>query len=202
MCICCSSGRAGFAIIEFPKPKLSDFCSTGCWPCRIGFGMSLNYSYRRAAALIDRMKTAERMRLEHLCRRIQEAEEMLNAAAAELLQNCGDLCQGICCRNLHMDAVIDLADFVYILAQDATLRDTISRCLQHEEAFYTSNCPFLEGGVGPCVFPGHLRPEVCITSFCRGDASIRTEIGCVRKCFRTLERSIFLKRWTGRFIVW
>jgi hypothetical protein len=164
--------------------------------------MSLTYSYRKASALIAGMRTAERMRLESLCRQIREAEERLNAAAAQLLRTCGDLCRGICCRNLHMDAVIDVCDFVYILAQDATLEDTISRCLKREAAFFTSDCPFLEAGVGPCVFPSHLRPEVCIASFCGGGASVRTEIRQLQKCFRALERSLLIKRWTGRFMVW
>lgn len=161
--------------------------------------MSLNYAFRRAVVLIDGMNAAERARLSDLCSRVRAAEEELTSAASRLLQDCGVRCRGICCRNLEMDAVIAYGDFVYILEGAAWLGDAIARNLEREEPFYTSNCPFLEGGVGPCIFPADLRPEVCVTSFCRDDAEVRAEIRRVRRCFRRLGWFLFLSGWRGRF---
>jgi hypothetical protein len=89
---------------------------------------------------------------------------------------------------------------VYLLAMDASLAPRIEGCLVREEAFYTADCPFLEGGSGPCIFPEGLRPEVCITSFCRGGATVRQEIRRVRNAFRKLGRFVGFGRFFRRFL--
>jgi hypothetical protein len=73
-------------------------------------------------------------------------------------------------------AVFGIPDFVYILALEPLLEAGIGKRLRGKDSLYTSNCPFLEGGVGPCIFPPDVRPEVCITSFCRGDEPLKAEI--------------------------
>jgi len=118
--------------------------------------------------------------LARLCLRIQDAERKLNAAAALRLEGCLKDCRGLCCRNLQLDAVFGIPDFVYILALMPALDPKIEACLRHKDPFFTSNCPFLDRGVGPCIFPADLRPEVCITSFCRGDDAVRAEIRRVK----------------------
>jgi hypothetical protein len=118
--------------------------------------------------------------LAHLCLRIQGAERKLNAAAALRLEGCLKDCRGLCCRNLQLDAVFGIPDFVYILALTPAWAAKIEECLRHEDLFFTSDCPFLDRGVGPCIFQPDLRPEVCITSFCHGDDAVRAEIRRVK----------------------
>jgi hypothetical protein len=145
--------------------------------------MSLTYCCRKAARILSRLDPGRRDVLEVLCRQIQTAERRLNAAAAQRLKGCLEECRGLCCRNLQLDAVFGVPDFVYLLAAEPALEAAITRCLRHENPFFTSNCPFLENGAGPCIFPPDVRPEVCITSFCRGDEALRREIRQVKTCF-------------------
>jgi hypothetical protein len=142
--------------------------------------MSLLNSYHQSAKIVQQWPSGRRPLLAHLCRRIQDAERNLNAAAALRLEDCLKDCRGLCCRNLQLDAVFGIPDFVYILALTPALDAKIEECLRHEDPFFTSNCLFLERGVGPCIFPPDLRPEVCITSFCRGDDAIKAEIRRVK----------------------
>lgn len=145
--------------------------------------MSLGYFYRKAAILLSRLHPGRRQALELLCREIQAAERRLNAAAALRLKGCLEGCRGLCCRNLQLDAVFGLADFVFILAVEPSLEAAIARSLRQGNSFFTSDCPFLKNGLGPCIFPPDLRPEVCITSFCRGDEALKGEIRSVKTCF-------------------
>jgi hypothetical protein len=145
--------------------------------------MSLSYCYRKAARILPRLHPDSRDALNALCRQIQVAERRLNAAAAARLKGCLEECRGLCCRNLQLDAVFGVPDFVYILATDPSLDAAVAHCLRHESPIFTSDCPFLENGVGPCIFPPDVRPEVCITSFCRGDEALKPEIRRVKTCF-------------------
>jgi len=145
--------------------------------------MSLSYCYRQAAHILPRLHPGSGGALKSLCRQIQVAERRLNAAAAARLNGCLEECRGLCCRNLQLDAVFGVPDFVYILATEPALDAAVARCLRHESPIFTSDCPFLENGVGPCIFPPDLRPEVCITSFCRGDEGLKAEIRRVKTCF-------------------
>jgi hypothetical protein len=145
--------------------------------------MSLRHTYHRSAEIVRQWPPGRRAWLAHFCQRIQDAERKLNAAAVLRLEGCLTACRGLCCRNLQLDAVFGIPDFVYILASTPALEATIEKCLRHEDPFFTSNCPFLERGVGPCIFPPDLRPEVCITSFCRGDTAIKAEIRRVKMDF-------------------
>ena len=142
--------------------------------------MSLRYLYHQSAKIVRQWPSERRSLLAHLCRRIQDAERRLNAAAAQRLEGCLKDCRGLCCRNLQLDAIFGIPDFVYILASKPSLDAKIEECIRHEDPLFTSNCLFLEHGVGPCIFPTDLRPEVCITSFCRGDDAIKAEIRSVK----------------------
>ena len=145
--------------------------------------MSLRHSYYQAAKIVRQWPSESRPLLTHLCSRIQDAERKLNTAAALRLKGCLKDCQGLCCRNLQLDAVFGIPDFVYILTLAPALAATIEECIRHEDPLFTSNCLFLERGVGPCLFPPDVRPEVCITSFCRGDEVLKAEMRRVKKCF-------------------
>jgi hypothetical protein len=98
---------------------------------------------------------------------------------------------------LDLEAVFGIPDFVYILTLEPTMAAGMAECLRREVPLFTSNCPFLKGGVGPCIFPPDVRPEVCITSFCRGDEALKPQIRRVKKCFWKL--GFFL--WTRKLPV-
>lgn len=156
--------------------------------------MSLRYLYGHAAEDLRRWPSGSRPLLARLCRQIQDAERRLNSAAAVRLQGCLRECQGLCCRNLELEAVFGIPDFVYILGLEPFLHSAIADCLLAESSIFTSNCPFLEHGVGPCIFPPDLRPEVCITSFCRGDGALGAEIRRVKTGFWKLGLLLHFRR--------
>jgi hypothetical protein len=159
--------------------------------------MSLRHSYRQAEKIVRHWPAETRPLLSHLCRRIQNAERKLNVAATQRLEGCLADCRGLCCRNLHLEAVFGIPDFVYILSLAPALDTTIAECLRHEAPLFTSNCLFLERGVGPCLFPPDVRPEVCITSFCRGDEGLKPEIRRVKLGFWKLGLFLHLRRVPG-----
>jgi hypothetical protein len=156
--------------------------------------MSLMYFSRKAAGILRRLPSGRRGALALLCRNINAAEKKLNAAAALRLKGCLEDCRGLCCRNLQLDAVFGLTDFVYLLTVMPTLEVGISECLRIEEPLFTSDCPFLQRGVGPCLFPSDVRPEVCITSFCRDDEALKAEIRRVKICFWKLGVFLHFKK--------
>jgi hypothetical protein len=159
--------------------------------------MSLNYCFKKATRIMYRFPPDRREVLDALCRQIQDAERNLNAVAAFRLQGCLENCQGLCCRNLYLEAVFGIPDFVYILTLEPTMASGMAECLQREESLFTSNCPFLKGSVGPCIFPPDVRPEVCITSFCRGDTALKADIGRVKKSFWKLGFFLWARRIPG-----
>jgi hypothetical protein len=156
--------------------------------------MSLRYSFEQALNILRRLPPGSRGALDRLCREIQAREKQLNEAAAPALVGCVEACRGLCCRNLQLDAVFAAADFVYILASAPELETRMEACLRRENPLYTSDCLFLEAGVGPCLFPPQLRPEVCITSFCRGDEALKAEIRQVKRSFRRLGVFLWLQK--------
>ncbi len=91
--------------------------------------MSLRYSYHQSAKIVRQWPSERRPLLAHLCRQIQDAERRLNAAAALRLEGCLKECQGLCCRNLQLDAVFGIPDFVYILAATPALNAKIEECI-------------------------------------------------------------------------
>ncbi len=156
--------------------------------------MSLTYCSKKAAGILRRLPAGRRDALALLCRNINGAERKLNAAAALRLKGCLENCRGLCCRNLQLDAVFGVPDFVYLLTAMPSLEAGINECLRLEEPLFTSSCPFLQRGVGPCLFPPDVRPEVCITSFCRGDETLKTEIRRVKIGFWKLGFFLHFKK--------
>ena len=138
--------------------------------------MGLQYQFKKAQKTISRLAPDDRQRLEEICGDIQQAEKRLRAAAADALVRCGTVCQGICCRNIDLDAILGLPDFVYILTMENHLTDRMAACLQNENPLYIADCIFLENGTGPCIFPGTVMPEVCITTFCTTETPAQQEI--------------------------
>jgi hypothetical protein len=156
--------------------------------------MSLNYKLRRAAALLERMTLDEAAAIDRRCRTIFDAEVELLARAEVLMDRCIEGCQGLCCRNVAVDEIIGLPDLVYVLQRAPSLRQRLAGCLGEEKPFFTSDCPFLENGRGPCLLPDAVRPEVCITTFCADTGPVHREIVRVRRAFIGLGRMVW---WLG-----
>jgi hypothetical protein len=127
--------------------------------------------------------------------KVSRAEAALSRAAAPLLNRCTTVCQGLCCRNIVPDTLIDTMDFVFALSLDCTLENGIARHLEKEDPLYATDCIFLKDGIGPCIFPTTLRPQVCITTFCGDDREIKKEIARVKRAFFRLEWFVRLRKW-------
>ena len=65
---------------------------------------------------------------------------------------------------------------VFILTLTPTLADPMADRVADEQPFYSADCMFLKSHSEPCIFASDIRPEVCITTFCSGDADIQKEI--------------------------
>jgi len=142
--------------------------------------MGLQYQFKKAQATLNRLSSYDREKLEKICDDLQQAEKRLRVAAADALAQCGTSCQGVCCRNIDMDAVLGIPDFVYILTMRNHLADQMAACLQNESALFITDCVFLENGTGPCIFPHTVMPEVCITTFCTTETPAKEEIRSVK----------------------
>jgi hypothetical protein len=145
--------------------------------------MSLRYKLHRAHRLLAQLDPDERSRLARVCAGIRQAQEALLAKAEPAMHQCLHNCEGLCCRNARMDDIIGLWDLVYILAVTPALEPDMQSRVRKEKPFFSADCMFLAGRMGPCIFPSGVRPEVCITTFCSGDAGIQKEIRAVRRQF-------------------
>jgi hypothetical protein len=151
----------------------------------------LRYHFKTAKRILSRITSPERQIIENRCRTIQIAEEQLQKAGRSSFLRCYSGCEGLCCRNLDIDAVIGLGDFIYLLTVEKELEKSVSDCLQNEKNFFTADCLFLINKKGPCFFPETSRPEVCITTFCFDDNSVKEEIRRVKSEFMKLNLYLF-----------
>lgn len=154
--------------------------------------MGLRYKYKQAERMIVGLDPTNLKALEAICRDIRAAEEELQRKAQALMQRCIHHCGGICCRNVEIDAVISHWDFVYILASRPDLGPAIESQLEKQPPLFASDCCFLTEGVGPCLFPPNLRPEVCIATFCVDDRTVKKEVKQLQRQFIRMTRFI---RW-------
>ena len=156
--------------------------------------MSVTYKFNKARQIIRRMNETDLADMRNICLDIQSAQEELLRASKGIMNKCIHRCEGLCCRNVVIDEIIGLWDFVYILTLDQSIYDTASLCLENETILYSSDCIFLKDGVGPCIFPPNIRPEVCITSFCDDTAEISKEIKRVKSGFIRLGMFVKLEK--------
>ena len=156
--------------------------------------MSLQYKFKQATRFINDLCPEEHSSLNSICREIRKVENNLRISADDLLQRCYTVCEGLCCRNLDLDAVISKEDFVYLLTAAGQPRNIIAACLQNEVPFFTFDCIFLKNGIGPCIFPPDVRPSTCLTTFCDDETSVKKEIAQVRKKFLKLHWFIIFRR--------
>jgi len=167
--------------------------------------MALGSLFKRARETLRHLAPRDKSVLDDLCDRIQAAEADLSVSAADAFEYCHTTCQGICCRNIDLNAVLDYPDLVYILNRMPEIAERAAACLENEAAFYAANCIFLENGTGPCIFPGTAMPEVCITTFCSLKTPGKKEIRRLKWCFfrldcflRTLKLRVFLRNFGKR----
>lgn len=169
--------------------------------------MSLQYNFRQARRFIDGLSSEDLQKLKAICEEIQSAEDDLRVGAKYLLQRCAGGCEGLCCRNLDLDAVIGKTDFVYLLTLADNLQDSMANCLRKEKkalaaALFTFDCIFLKDGRGPCLFPMNVRPATCLITFCDDHTAVKKEIARVKRKFFKLSAFILLgKRFPFRSLL-
>ena len=156
--------------------------------------MSLRYKLHKAQALITALSPAEHNELKRICKAVQRSQAALLQNAGAAMQQCIHNCEGLCCRNAQVDDIIGLWDMVFILTLTPTLAETMADRVAEEEPFYSADCLFLKSRIGPCIFASDIRPEVCVTTFCSGDAGIQKEIRAVKRQFFKLPWFFFKRQ--------
>ena len=161
--------------------------------------MQILYAIEKAGRLIDRMTGPQRQALLAICGEIQVAQQRLNHAAKPYFLHCIRQCEGICCKNIHINEIVNILDFIYILTLAPDLQPVLKQ-LATKEGLFSADCFFLQDGVGPCVFPPDIKPERCILTFCSDTTPINRDIKWVRSRFSRLSRYTTLRRpffWIG-----
>lgn len=149
--------------------------------------------------MINSFKASEQLRVFQICKQIQAAQNELNTVAYGFFKNCLQCCKGICCRNIHINDIVSLLDFVFIFTISPSYVHLVKN-LSRKETLFSSDCLFLEDNIGPCVFSRNIKPERCIITFCQNTKSIRKEIRTVQGKFSQLERYLIFRNpllWFG-----
>ena len=167
---------------------------SGSGPRFKGATMGIAADFHQAEKIIDGLRPGDKDRLRAICESIQDAETRLLSKAAAGMDRCIASCQGLCCRNIQLEAIIGVWDLVYILSVAGEYRDRMAACLENEIPFYAADCIFLADGVGPCILPENARAEVCLTTFCSRTASIDRDIRRVKRRFYRLGWFIATRR--------
>ncbi len=147
--------------------------------------------FAQAARFIERLDPEERKALGKICADIQATQYTFLDAAAKEMAACYSGCQGLCCRNINLDAVITETDCVYIRVIAPAMGEVIEDCLRRETMF-SADCIFLKNGQGPCIFPAASRPKVCLNTFCKDTTPIRREMRLLSSRFGRLSRFVIM----------
>lgn len=147
--------------------------------------------FAQAARFIRRLDAEERETLQKICADIQETQYLFLEAAAKEMAQCYSGCQGLCCRNINLDAIFTEADCVYILIIEPAMGGEIEECLR-QETMFPADCIFLKNGRGPCIFPAASRPKVCLNTFCADTTPIRREMRLLSSRFGRLSRFMLI----------
>jgi hypothetical protein len=146
----------------------------------------LRYHFNKAKKFLSCITPHDIEIIKNRCKSIQVAEKQLLTEGRPAFHRCYNGCEGLCCRNLDIDAIIGFGDFIYLLTVNKELEESIAACLEQKKSFFTADCVFLINGKGPCLFPETSRPEVCITTFCFDAKSVKNEIRRVKQEFMKL----------------
>ncbi len=159
--------------------------------------MVLISRFRRAAAFLEGLDASQRARVDSACLRIKKAQQAILLRGAAYLEHCGRVCRGLCCRNLKVDEIVSLYDFILVLASAPLSADLIAERARAAKGLQNADCVFLKDGSGPCLFPEDLKPERCIASFCFSTGLIRRELSCLRRSFTRLVVLVWWCRFQG-----
>lgn len=161
--------------------------------------MQLLNKTQKAKRILDAFSAPQSENVLQLCKTIQNAQSSLVEHAAPLFTYCADRCKGMCCRNISVDAIVTLVDFVYILSANGIAFKRLQQ-LAAKESFFPSDCLFLSDGTGPCVFPETIKPERCIITFCADESLVAEDIKAVKSAFSRLYLYVMLHKpwlWFG-----
>ena len=160
--------------------------------------MSTGNTILKAHKIINSLSHHDLGSLSKICYGLQSAQDNLLKNGKLFFQHCYQHCSGICCKNIYVDDIVTLLDFIYILTLNPTcLEKIVARA--RKETIYTGDCFFLENESGPCMFPPDQKPERCIITFCQDTGPLKREIRAIRKQFSRIHRFIVLKRPTKLF---
>ena len=156
--------------------------------------MGISADFAAAERILARLGPDDKVRLGLICDAIQSSEAELLAKAGPAMARCIHACQGLCCRNIQLEAIIGVWDLVYILTVAGEYRDRMAAGLEKEIPFYAADCVFLADGKGPCMLPATARAEVCLTTFCSRTEEIDREVRRVKRKFYKLGWFLFTRR--------
>ncbi|MGB5986157.1 MAG: hypothetical protein WBG37_12705 [Desulfobacterales bacterium] len=158
----------------------------------------VGYQFQRAVKTLQTLTPDQRQQVRDLCLDISEAQKALRRKAAPLYTRCHTICKGLCCRNVTVEALVHHGDFVLLLTLAEHLKAQAAACLKNENPLYPADCIFLADGVGPCIFPDNVRPQICITAFCSDTAPARAEIRRLKVKFFKLDWQLALWTFSNR----
>ncbi len=148
--------------------------------------MGTRYLFKKAVKISQGMLPQDKRLVHKRCNSIRISQEELVAVADAAMFNCIEKCRGICCKNLDIDSVFSLWDFIFILTLAPRLKEEIQNRLDAYNALYLSPCPFLKESKGPCIFPSNIKAQICIITFCTNDEIIKKYIRTVNLNFYKL----------------
>jgi len=161
--------------------------------------MHVDYLFKKALKVLASLNEEEKSELETACLGIKSSQNDLLAAADGAMAICTETCRGLCCKNLDLDTVFTLWDFIYILSIVPEVKTSVA---EHLAPWSTPSgpapCPFLKNGDGPCLFPGDVKPELCAVTFCSTQDNFKKEIRRVSLGFFLLACRV--QWWRGKKI--
>ncbi len=148
--------------------------------------MGTRYGFKRAVRITQNLSPTDKTLVKEMCRAIQKSQKALLYAAQDIMFKSIQKCRGLCCKNLDIDSIFSLWDFIYILTLEPGMKDEIQERLDTHTSLYLSPCPFLRDNEGPCIFPDTVKAQICVTTFCSDDQTIRPFIKTVNLNFYKL----------------
>ena len=161
--------------------------------------MHIRQSIKKADRLINSLSGRDCTALQGICTQIQTAQNNLVQQAHAYFEICLQQCQGLCCRNIYVDSIVTLLDYIFILSLDSGIKAEILKAAKNQSLF-SADCIFLRDQVGPCLFAPTIKPERCIITFCSDCRPLNSEIKAIREAFSRLYRFMVLRRpvmWFG-----
>ncbi len=148
--------------------------------------MGIRYLFSKALKICSSLSEHERDIVANRCLQIQDCQKKLLSSAQKAMHRCINICQGLCCRNLDLDNIFSLWDFIFILTLMPEYEHDIQKCLDRSALQYPAPCPFLKDNRGPCIFPDGVRAQICAITFCSEDKELKNPVQSVNLNFYKL----------------